>query len=99
MKEDVLAIKWSKREKDLMIHYPRRCDGALIQSHICADVCEFDFQKWIEQKRTGKNDDYAAYRVFNLITELKNRGYDITTLKFSIQLKKDEPIIQETSGD
>lgn len=84
MKETILSIKWSKKEKDLMIHYPRSCDGALIQYYICAEMCEFDFQKWINEKEHVN----PTYKVFSLKDELERRGYDITTLKFSIELKK-----------
>lgn len=87
MKETTLAIKWSKREKDLMIHYPRSCDGSLIMHHICNDVLRFDFHKWHDDK--FKNTLSPPYEVFNLKQELEKRGYDITTLKFSIELKKD----------
>jgi hypothetical protein len=86
MNDNTLAIKWSKREHDLMIYYPRSCDGHLIQSYICANIHEFDFLKWIDEQH--KNRPNACYRTFNLKDELIRRGYDITTLKFSIELKK-----------
>lgn len=30
MEDKILKVKWSKREEGLIIKYPRRCDGALI---------------------------------------------------------------------
>lgn len=61
---DKLRATWSKREKDIMLHYPlgfsTRCDGSYL-SHIF-----------------GKK----------FTDEMDERGYDITTLKFSIEPKK-----------
>lgn len=79
-----LEIKWSKKEKDLMIHYPRRCDGVLIAHHICEKVCVFDFIGYAEGKK-------YPYEEFHFIDELKRRGYDISTLKFSIELLPEPP--------
>jgi len=31
--ENKLKVVWSKKESDLMIHYPRNCDGALMNIH------------------------------------------------------------------
>ena len=30
MENKILKVKWSKREEDLIIKYPRRCDGAIV---------------------------------------------------------------------
>lgn len=85
MKDTVLAAKWSKREKDLMIHYPRKCDGALL-NNILGDRMMFDFDKWSETKYNSQPP--MPYKMDNFLKELETRGYDITTLKFSIELKK-----------
>ncbi|HZG67765.1 MAG TPA: hypothetical protein VEZ12_13540 [Herpetosiphonaceae bacterium] len=53
-----LTVRWSKRERDLMIDYPAKCDGALMASAL---------------------DE--------LRPELEARGYDITTLRFSVARK------------
>lgn len=62
-----LRITWSKREKDLMFHYPNRPDGHLMHTLI---------------SHTRINDK-------TLREELIARGYDITTLKFSIERRAD----------
>jgi hypothetical protein len=58
-----LTMKWSKRERDVTISYPRSCDG-----HLMAGVL------------SGHNRD-------DLMKELDRRGYDLTTLRFSIKQK------------
>lgn len=83
MSERTLKVKWSKKENDLLISYPRRSDGALM-NYVLGDT-----MKW--GGIDGKEKGWQNYEVFNLVEELKKRGYDITTLNFSIKLK-DEPI-------
>ncbi len=79
--ERVLKLYWSKKEKDLMVQYPRRCDGALL-------VCHFgDMLMW--GGIDGKDKGWANYREFNLVKELVERGYDKTTIKFEIRLRDD----------
>lgn len=63
-KIDKLRAYWSKREDDIMFHWPggtaTKCDG----HYLC--------------------------RVFtkDVLDELKNRGYDLTTIRFSIEPQK-----------
>lgn len=76
-----LTVVWDARQKDFLVKYPRRCDGALLMYHLLNDVMLHDFLK-----KHGER----GYTVFNLKKELEDRGYDLNTLKFSIQLK--EPI-------
>jgi len=83
MKDTVLAVKWSKRENDLMIHYPRRCDGALVHYMLLSDRMIFDYTKWSENKYNHR----PPYKMENFLKELEERGYDIKTLKFTIELK------------
>ena len=78
-KKDKLQINYNKRQKDFIISYPRKCDAHLIHHFILSDVL-----KWTGTIE-GKD---RPYDVFNLKEELEKRGYDITTLKFSIELKK-----------
>lgn len=79
--ENILKVKWSKREKDFMVYYPRRCDGALIQHKLFCQQMLFDFDKL--------NTNQMPYRMEdNFIEELEKRGYDKTTLKFEIKLKE-----------
>ena len=62
--KDKFRVNWSKRERDLMIHYPlgsqTKCDG-----HWISGVFDKEFTD-----------------------ELEKRGYDVTTLKFSIEPQK-----------
>jgi len=57
-----LWVNWSKKENDIMIHFPRKRDGHYISLLI--------------------NNDF--------IKEMESRGYDITTIKFSIKRKQNE---------
>lgn len=70
-KPEKLMAKWSKKEKDIMIYFPRTEDGHLLNDYL----------------------NYASYwsngdQRPSMIRELEARGYDITTLKFSIERKK-----------
>lgn len=57
-----LGVKWSKRESDGVITYPRKEDGFML------------------------HDDLLRSETFKkLIGELKERGYDTDTLRFSVQ--------------
>lgn len=56
---DPLRATWSKRERDVIIHYPRKCDG-----HWLSGVFDKAFTD-----------------------ELEKRGYDVTTLRFSVHRK------------
>lgn len=60
---DKLRATWSKKENDVMLHYPV---GFYMSS-----------------------DGHWLSRIFNkeFTDELKKRGYDITTLKFSVEPK------------
>jgi hypothetical protein len=79
--EDKLSLIWDKRQKDFVVKYPRRCDGALILHKIVGDMLTWDLNKTIARENPN-------YRVENLKDELESRGYDLTTLKFSVELKK-----------
>jgi hypothetical protein len=57
-----LSARWDKRENDILISYPRSCDGHLLYSALCHGF-----------------DGGVA-----LVDELQARGYDITTLRFSV---------------
>ncbi len=69
--EEKLTLKWSKREKDLICHYPNPTDGAA-----CFDA--FTSDRYRPLSKTWSN---------SFKKELEERGYDITTLKFSIKKK------------
>lgn len=69
MKDKELKVKWSKKEDDFLIIYPRSPDGGLINDYL------FNNQFWF-------NGDIKK----SLKEELKERGYDLKTLKFSIKM-------------
>jgi hypothetical protein len=75
--DNELWVNWSKREHDIQAHYPRSCDGNLLLNFFCTERLHYSI-KQIGAVETGKS----------LIKELEERGYDITTLKFSIKKKK-----------
>lgn len=81
MEDKILKVKWSKREEDLIIKYPRRCDGALI-NYLFGDIL-----RWAGID--GKDKGWLNYETFNFLKELEKRGYDLTTLKFEVKLKND----------
>lgn len=62
-----LRASWSKREKDIVFHYPSKPDGHLLH----------DFFSYAKLAGAGKS----------LLEELEARGYDLATLKFSIERK------------
>lgn len=37
MSDRILKVRWSKKENDLLITYPRRCDGALM-NYLFGDI-------------------------------------------------------------
>lgn len=84
MEGRVLKVRWSKKENDLLITYPRRCDGALV-NYLFGDILRWG-------GIDGKDKGWLNYETFNFIEELKSRGYDTTTLKFEVRLKDDSEI-------
>lgn len=76
-----LKMYWSKRERDLMIDNGGggacRADAHLLHSAICS-----------ERYGPGMGVPLGHYVVDkSLADELKARGYDLSTLKFSIRKK------------
>lgn len=79
MNDKKLSLIFDNRVKDFVVHYPKRCDGALAMNHLCGDILKYNVNK-----------DYPHnFDVKNFKDELEKREYDLTTLRFSIQLKKD----------
>jgi hypothetical protein len=74
-----LSLIYDKRQKDFVFKYPHRCDGILIVNHICGDV--------LKHVMPSEKNPPFNFEVFNLAEELDRRGYDTTTLRFSIELK------------
>lgn len=79
-----LSLIWDKRQKDFVVKFPRSCDGALIVNHICSDI--------LKHVMPSKKEPPFNFEAFKLIDELEHRGYDLTTLRFSIELKKEDVI-------
>lgn len=75
MKYDGLRVRWSKREQDFLVSYPRKCDGGLAIGLFCNKQQRFD---------------YATRQVVfdpSFVDELEARGYDTKTLQFSVKLR------------
>jgi hypothetical protein len=68
--ENSLIVKWSKKERDLLIGGPRSCDRHL--THYALNCVP----------GVVKHDDLS------FVAELEKRGYDITTLRFSVMRKE-----------
>ena len=88
-----LRVKWSKKEDDFVVYYPRKSDGGWILCHL------FDSRYTILPQSTGGKDsdlkeyckvDYNPYmRVYEtkkFAEELVQRGFDKTTLKFEVTI-------------
>ena len=85
--ERKLSVIWDKRQKDFVVKFPRSCDGALAIHHMLKDTLE-----WRLPDKNNKLEYPFNWEETNFIKELKKRGYDPTTLKFSIELKKIDSI-------
>lgn len=71
-KEDTLYAYWSKRENDVMLCYPDH----KWNGHYLSTVL------------TGPRYGYDGKQEPSFIDELDKRGFDVTTLRFSIKKKK-----------
>jgi len=76
-----LSVIYDKRQKDFVVKYPLKCDGSLAMDHLLGDKLVYKIPK-------DESNYPFNYEVTNFIKELDKRGYDTTTLKFSIELKK-----------
>lgn len=72
--KDAIQLKWSKREKDWIFHWPDNQGSSL----------KGVFFEMI--KTSGHRVDFEQ----DLIKMLDERGYDYTTLKITCKKKKDE---------
>lgn len=69
---DDLKVKWSKKENDLLYYSPRKSDGGVL----------YYFFEYLTSNATCDG------KTRTLRDELIARGFDITTLKFSIKKKE-----------
>lgn len=81
MNKDKLSLIWDKRQKDFVIKYPRKCDGGFVLSHLLRDIPRYSIEKEM-------NQDFPYREWSNFKEDLEKRGYDLTTLRFSIELTK-----------
>ena len=81
---DKLSVIWDKRQRDFVYKFPRRCDGALIIGHICGDI--------LKHVMPSEKELPFNFKTFCLTDELERRGYDLTTLRFSVELKKENSV-------
>jgi hypothetical protein len=75
-KRRTLRARWSKRERDILYSYPRHgSEGALLHYHFgVLQPAAFPAARIPEGK--------------TLLQELEERGFDLTTLRFSIAVKE-----------
>lgn len=93
-----LTIKWSKREKDFVITFPRKGDGMFISNEIInkrlvrmlMDSVKTSDEKECYSFYCGSEHDNIGYFNFDWLKSLEKRGFDLTTLKFEICIKKTE---------
>jgi len=78
--ENKLSVIYDKKQMDFVVRYPKPCDGALAIHHLVGDILRYKFPD--DETRYPNN-----WVLENFIKELEKRGYDTTTLKFSIELK------------
>ena len=77
-----LSLAYDKREKDFVVHYPRKVDGNLTLSQLVGRNLLFDCH----------GERPYNFTEFNFVKELEKRGYDPKTIKFSIELKEENKI-------
>jgi hypothetical protein len=86
-KSDKLTLRWSKKDVDFVVSYPLGV-GTASDAHFIQNVIDY------------KNKD-LSFKSF--VDELEFMGYDITTLKLSIEPKlpnnKKFKILTEKYGD
>lgn len=75
-----LSLIWDKRVKDFVVKYPKSCDGSLIFYHFLSKIPIFSSSK----------KQYPPCDWYKFTDDLEKRGYDLTTIKFSIELKNEE---------
>lgn len=79
-KDITLKLKWSKRDNDFKVYFPKSCDGSFLYS-------AFSDRLLYSHEKALKGDRFP-FETENLIKQLEERGYDKTTLKVEIKLKR-----------
>jgi hypothetical protein len=75
------SVRWSKREKALLYHYEGEKPTSMLIAHVLEGVKMGDFYRYAGRDKQESDDRTFAQ-------ELEARGYDLTTLKFSISKKE-----------
>ena len=73
-----LSARWSKRERDVMHYFTRKSDGHWLHYWWCV----------VKDDRLRRPGDPPPT---TFMAELEARGFDITTLRFSCELKPESP--------
>jgi len=81
---ETLLVRWDKSEGDFKVWYPNRCDGGFVIEHICGEHTQVGRQ--ICDSCHHQNSHAGWEETF--LKELEKRGYDLTTLRFTIKRKK-----------
>ena len=76
---DKLRYRWSAKLRDFLISYPRSPDGHLVHGIFGCKRLSRDY--------AGPGAASFAFDP-SFIDELEKRGYDLTTLRFEVRLKK-----------
>jgi hypothetical protein len=76
---DKLRYRWNAKLRDFWISYPRSADGHLIAGHFGGKRMAADYG--------GPGPSRIVFDP-SFTAELEARGYDLTTLKFEVRMKK-----------
>lgn len=88
-----LSVKWSDKEDDFVISYPRSSDGHFIHCHLMSKQIISSTIKDPEEfttlrEKASWNGNFG-YFDFDWLKALKSRGFDLKTFKFEITIDKD----------
>ena len=75
------SVKWSKRERALLYHYEAQKPTSMLIAHVFEGIKMGSLYGDYPGRVKQPNDDLTFAQ------ELEARGYDLTTLKFSIRKK------------
>jgi hypothetical protein len=75
------SIRWSKRERALLYHYEREKPTSMLIAHFIEGITMGDAYRYAGREHRAGDDRTLAQ-------ELDARGYDLTTLRFSIRRKE-----------
>lgn len=78
------SVRWSKRERALLYHFECEKPTSMLIAHVFEGIKMGDLYSYTgREKQPGDDHTFAK--------ELEARGYDLTTLKFSIRKKEKDP--------